>query len=239
MKTIAKYDSNCDAPTTPVRHRSTAAFTLIELMTVVAIIAILAGVAMPGVASAVRQAQMNAAMQNAKQLSTGLRSYASDYDGIFPGSVDLVTEEEYSNSNDAFRSLLPDYIDTERIFAVPGSSWGPRADGRMDDESERLEAGENHWAYIAGLTTSSRSDWPLIVDGTNGSGTYTRRAGDKGGCWEGRKAVVIRVGGSAETVPLVGDDEERYLPRFGYPEQNALELDAYMGENVKLLEPAE
>jgi prepilin-type N-terminal cleavage/methylation domain-containing protein len=217
--------------------RRRAGFSLIELMTVTAIIAILAAVTFPGIQGAIRAAQMNAAMQNAKQISTGLRSWAGDYDGMFPGTVDVLTEEEFTNSNEVFRTLIPDYIDTERVFPVPGSAWGGRADGRIDDESDRLKAGENHWAYIAGLTTASRSDWPLIVDGTDGGGGYTREAGTKGGTWEGRKAIVIRVGGSAEAVPLMGDDDARYLPRYGYPEENALEVGAYMGEIVRLLDP--
>lgn len=212
-------------------------FTLIELMTVTTIIAILSAVAFPGIKAAIRMAQMNAAMQNAKQISTCLRAYATDFDGIFPGTVDLVTEEEYSNSNEVFRMLVPEYIDSERSFAVPGSAWGGRADGRIDDESDRLRGGENHWAYIAGLTSASRSDWPLIVDGTDGEGGYTTEPGRKGGTWEGRKAIVVRVGGNAEAVKLMGEDDARYLPRYGYPEENALEVGAYMGELAKLLDP--
>jgi len=214
------------------------AFTLIELMTVIAIIAALAAVAGPGFAAAIRAAKMNAAMQNAKQISTGLRSFASDYDGMFPGTVDIVTEETYSNSNEVFRALIPEYIDTERVFAVPASAWGRRADGRLDDVADRLKPGENHWAYIAGLTTSSRSDWPLIVDGSDGSGKYTSQPGVKGGCWEGSKGIVIRVGGSAETVPLRGDKKSRYLPRYGYPEENALDVGVYMGDIATFLDPA-
>ncbi len=213
-------------------------FTLMELMTVTAIIAILSAVAFPGIKGAMRTAQMNAAMQNAKQVSTGLRNFANDFDGSFPGTVDPVTEEEYTTSNDVFRLLFPDYLDTERVFTVPGSAWGAKADGRIDEEIERLEPGENHWAYIAGLTMSSRSDWPLIVDGTDGSGAYTDDPGAKGGTWEGRKAIVVRIGGSAETVRLVGEGARRILPRYGYPEENALEVNAYMGELASLLDPA-
>lgn len=218
-------------------HRSAAAFTLMELMAVTAIIAILAAVAMPGLQAAIRAAQMNAAMQNAKQLGMGLRAWANDFDGMFPGTVHPVTEEEFSNSNEVFRLLIVDYIDTERIFSVGASAWGPRADGRIEEESDRLRAGENHWAYIAGLTTASRSDWPLVVDGTDGSGKYNRKPGTKGGTWEGRKGIVVRIGGSAEAVPLKGDDDARFLPRVGYDEENALEVGAYMGDLARLLDP--
>ncbi len=225
-------------PVRSIHHPLNRGFTLMELMTVTAIIAILSAVSFPGIKGAMRTAQMNAAVQNAKQVSTGLRNFANDFDGAFPGTVDPVTEEEYTTSNDVFRLLLPEYLDTERVFAVPGSAWGARADGRIDEEIERLEPGENHWAYIAGLTMSSRSDWPLIVDGTDGSGSYTDDPGAKGGTWEGRKAIVVRVGGSAESVRLIGEGSQRILPRYGYPEENALEVNAYMGELAALLDPA-
>lgn len=215
------------------------AFTLIELLTVTAIIAVLSAAIFPGVRASMRNAQMNAAMQNARQIANGLLNYANDYEGLFPGSFDPETDEEYSNSNEVFRQIIPEYIDTERVFAVAGSAWGPLADGRIEEDNEQLEPGENHWAYIAGLTNTSRSDWPLIVDGTDGNGTYGRLQTEKGGLWEGNKAIVIRVGGSAETVRLRGDEDARYLPRYGYPEENALEIEAYMGDGPKLLDPAE
>lgn len=221
------------------RNRRTRAFTLIELLTVTAIIAVLSAAIFPGVKASMRNAQMNAAMQNARQISVSLRNYAADFEGMFPAAFDLKTEEEYSNSNEVFRNLFPQYIDTERVFAVAGSAWGGRADGRIDDENEILEPGENHWAYIAGLTDTSRSDWPLLVDGSNGEGGYGSVKTEKGGLWEGGKAIVVRVGGSAETVRLEGDDGDRYLPRYGYPEDNALDLEAYMGDGPKFLDPAE
>jgi prepilin-type N-terminal cleavage/methylation domain-containing protein len=224
-------------PSVPIRR--TRAFTLIELLTVTAIIAVLSAAIFPGVKASMRNAQMNAAMQNARQVSIALINYANDFEGAFPGIADPDSGEEASNSNEAFRRLIPEYADSERVFAVAGSAWGPLADGRIDDESEQLEPGENHWAYIAGLTNTSRSDWPLLVDGTNGQGGYGSLKTEKGGLWEGSKAVVVRVGGSAELVRLKGDPDDRYLPRYGYPEENALELGAYMGDGPQLLDPAE
>ena len=107
------------------------AFTLIELLTVTAIIAVLSAAIFPGVKASMRNAQMNAAMQNARQVAMALRNYAGDFEGMFPGVIDSETEGEFSNSNEVFRTLFIDYIDSERVFAVAGSAWGPQADGRI------------------------------------------------------------------------------------------------------------
>lgn len=218
--------------------KGTGGFTLVELLTVVSIIAILGAVAMPGMQGAFRNAQQNRAMQDARQIGLALKNQATDFDGIFPVGINL-HGETITTSNDAFRGLFPNYIDTERVFAVSRSAWGPRADNRADEISDILQPGENHFAYIAGLSDTSKSDWPLIVDGTNGSGKYTSMHGEKGGCWEGTKGIVFTVGGSARIILLRGEAEEKYIPRDGYPDENMLDLEAYMGGNVELLEPAE
>ena len=41
-----------------------------------------------------------------------------------------------------------------------------------------------------------------LVDGTNGEGGYGSLKTENGGLWEGSKAIVVRVGGSAELVRL-------------------------------------
>ena len=206
-------------------------------MTVVSIMAILTAVATPGIQRAMMNAKQGATLSNARNVVIGLRSYAQDYDGMFP--VTDLEGEEFDSSNAAFRELLPEYIDSERIFAISRSAWGPKADGRIDEPEDRLEAGENHFAYIAGLDSTSRSDWPLVIDGTNGSGLYTKTKGAKGGCWEGLKAIVVTVGGSAQATRLLGDKDARHIPRVGYPDENALEVETYMGETAKLLDPEE
>ena len=214
-----------------------AAFTLIELLVVISIIAILAGAAMPVFNIAMRTARMNAATQNARQVAMALRMFSNDNDGAYPQKKNAY-EEEIVTSNDAFRSLIPAYLDNEKVFTATGSVTGGKADNKMDTPAQMLEAGENHWAYISGLNSGSNSNWPIIVDHTAGSGLYSNKENTVGGTWVGTKAVVIFTDGSARNVPLLGGGDTRYLPRFNDTSKNALLVEEYMGDSVKLLEPA-
>lgn len=218
----------------PLHLRS--AFTLIELLVVISIIAILAGLAVPVYNNVMLTGRMTAGMNNARQVGFALRAFSADSNGAFPQGENSY-DQPINTSNDAFRSLIPAYLDTESIFVVPGSKAGPVADNRISSPSEILERGENHWAYISGLSDTSSSSWPLIVDHTTGSGYYTNRENTFGGTWKGQKTVVIRTDMGADLSVLRGEGEQRYLPRFNDKTKNALEVD-YMGDNVKLLEPA-
>lgn len=213
-----------------------AAFTLIELLVVISIIALLAGIAMPVYGIAVMQGKMITAMNKAKQIGIALHVHANDHGGTFPsGKNDY--DETINTSNDAFRGLIPAYLDTESIFTVPGSKAGPAADNRIASPAQILERGENHWAYVSGLSSTSNSTWPLVVDHTDGSGNYTTKDNTTGGTWKGTKAIVIHVDGSATQERLLGTGDQRYIPRTDDKTANALNT-SYMGDDVKLLEPA-
>lgn len=219
------------------RRPAESGFTLIELLTVMSIIAILAGIAGPSLSVAIRNAQMTKAMGNARGIGMALHSLAEDNGGAYPDEENSFGQE-ISNSNDAFRGLFPEYITTEMPFAVQRSAWGPKADDRIDNEGEILEAGENHFAYIAGLSTSSRSGYPLVVDGTNGNGGYTDEEGAKGGAWGGSRAIVIYNGGHSKLVGTKGEGGERFIPRYEDGDEDLLDVSSYIGENVRLLDPA-
>ncbi len=66
--------------------RKKRGFTLIELMIVIAIIAILAAVLVPNFMRVRRTARFNACLSNVKNISTALESYSVDHGGQYPTS---------------------------------------------------------------------------------------------------------------------------------------------------------
>jgi hypothetical protein len=192
---------------------------------------------MPAIQNAALNGKQMNALNNARQIGVALRMFANDNDGGYPVTTNSYGENIVT-SNDAFRSLIPTYLDNERVFIVAGSKAGPSADNVIDDASHILQQGENYWAFISGLNSSSNSNWPLVVDNTDGTGNYVTEQNQLGGTWKGTKAVTINADISARLVALVGTGDKRFIPRYNDKTKNALTVSDYMGDGVTLLEPA-
>ncbi len=80
------------------------AFTLVELLVVISIIAILAGLSFPAISSALAKARQGADVSNARQLGTILFTYASDNNFKYPAEstainyVDELIQGGYLNN---------------------------------------------------------------------------------------------------------------------------------------------
>lgn len=72
--------------------RKRKGFTLIELMIVIAIIAILAAVLVPNFMRAREASRLTACKSNLKNISTSVETYANDYDGMYPGGTNNTRE---------------------------------------------------------------------------------------------------------------------------------------------------
>lgn len=197
-----------------MKTSKTNAFTLIELLVVISIIAILAGIALPVFSEVLVRGNQTKALSNAKQVATACSIWAMDYQGNFPHYKNMdpdpatgqFTEATGTSANSVLAGdLIPDYLADKTVFSIPKSAY---CKVKTPGKSTELVAGENEWAYIMGLSNTSVSRWPLIVDGPapgasiSSGGHYVADDTQPGGVWRAKKAVCIRVdmSGAVETL---------------------------------------
>jgi prepilin-type N-terminal cleavage/methylation domain-containing protein len=102
------------------------AFTLIELLVVIAIIAILAGLLMPALARARKEAQKAHCTNNQSQVGKYFVMYRSDHKDKLPGwsipSPGGQPNGRFYDSSLSIALLCPDYVDTQELFKCAGTT---------------------------------------------------------------------------------------------------------------------
>ena len=105
-----------------------AAFTLIDLLVVISIIAILAGIALPVFGEVQIRGAQTKALSNAKQVGTACKLFAMDYQGSFPqwpkgadGAPDKAGTAVDSNA--VLETLIPDYLPDKGVFSIQKSAY--------------------------------------------------------------------------------------------------------------------
>ncbi len=94
-------------------------FTLIELLVVIAMIAVLAGLLLPALASARSRALRTACTSNLRQVGLGIQMYADDHRGLFPE-----TTHETGETNRSWIYTLRPYLgNTDRVRICPSDPW--------------------------------------------------------------------------------------------------------------------
>ena len=121
-----------------MKNTKLSAFTLIELLIVITIIAVLASIALPAFTGVKERADQTKDLSNAKQIALALRQFAIDNNGSYPAKAPAADYSDApatppNTSNDAFWWLIPTYLQSEGIFAISGSAYTPaNPDNRLD-----------------------------------------------------------------------------------------------------------
>jgi prepilin-type N-terminal cleavage/methylation domain-containing protein len=133
------------------RSKTLRAFTLVELLVVIGIIALLIAILFPALNRGMAKAREVNCLSNARQLAIGVMMYVNDYKGIFPPSADYSAPTAEPSRVWTIK-LLP-YLKSEAVYVCPAvpeakfsRDWNERGVGTI------------------GYTTATAYD-PLDVEG--------------------------------------------------------------------------
>jgi len=112
------------APSASLRQ-SERGFTLVELMVVVAIIALIAGLIIPNYVHARRQATVSGSQANMKQIGTALELYFADHQDYPAGSHVSVTPALFGGASNAYLNSTPSNARLDYVYTYAGGSGAP------------------------------------------------------------------------------------------------------------------
>ncbi|MFC4992182.1 type II secretion system protein [Rubritalea tangerina] len=209
------------------KHHLRKGFSLVELLVVIAIIAGLAAVSYGPIIKQMKAAEKNNAITAARNIYTAMQSYANDNDGLFPNESTARSGENGSTAEGCFTMLInAGKIDNEEIFwNTANNSIGTTAAAKPDLNGE-VDPGENAWGYVSGLSTSSRTNLPLLFDASTDIGTFDT------GVWDGF-AIVAKLDSSVEALRI--DYTGAPLNEDGTSKQGAI-LEKRGGSNVDIFQ---
>ncbi len=181
-------------------------FTLLELLVVVTVIAILAGLLLPAMARAREEARKAVCKSNMKSFGLAMSMYANDYDEVHATrGLNLTAGTNDLRALGSLSLLYDQYITARKIFKCPGTQ----------DDPENLAIGLNIDS-VQGLITAKSAGCSYAYDS--------------------QKAYLWKLGDLADIVPLVPlaadkpdpRNQLRNSPNHGNTGQNVLFYDGHV-----------
>lgn len=172
------------------------AFTLTELLVVIAIIAVLAAIAVPSLQAMMARGRDARCASNLKALGAGVHAFCADNNGLFPMKTQEISQEDY------WHRQISTYLGATNFDAFTGRSKMENVFLCPSDPkpySGKQSYGMNSELRGKRLTQVSRISAILIADSSNPSLTPTRAKTNHTG-----HVHFVRVDGSFGKVTNVG-----------------------------------
>ncbi|MDX2065090.1 MAG: prepilin-type N-terminal cleavage/methylation domain-containing protein [Fimbriimonadaceae bacterium] len=122
------------------------AFTLVEVLVVIAIIVVIAGITFTVSARARFAAKESECMSNLRQIGTGIHLYAGDHDDSMPATPTQTTMRQIEGSSrmvtvegdpKRWRDSLLRYVGSEQVFYCPLDGFANKAEAYHSDSGVR------------------------------------------------------------------------------------------------------
>jgi len=166
-------------------------FTLVELLVVISIIGLLAGLAVPAIQGGLDKAKQQVDVSNARQLGIIFFNEANDNNGVYRVNSDITNTQAAGNFLTIVQGMISNgTLTTAKILSGQGTT--PAA------STSSITAANIAFGYVPNLTTSDDGNTPLILSKgptTLASSNITLQASYP---WKLKGLVVYRVGNSSE-----------------------------------------
>jgi len=171
-------------------------FTLVELLVVISIIGLLAGLAVPAIQGGLDKAKQGVDVSNARQLGIIFFSEANDNNGMYRVNSDLTNTQAAGSFLSIVQGMFSNGVLTSAKI-LSGQGVIPAT------STNTVTAANIAFGYVPNLTTSDDGQIPLIL--TKASGGSMSLANSNIALqdtfpWKKKGIVVYRVGNSAEFI---------------------------------------